>query len=272
MPRKTNPSKVAAAMKRVDDAVASAEDGKFSVGRVEKKLGNGKFLVRFAPGVSGTCQVAITGKVLRGGKSSDFHADLGDWIIYDVAEVQGIVTPRTPHFFKRLKREGRIPDLPELVRTGEADDAEEGGFDFVDEEDVDADDARKAYLNGMVDTASAAQSVQSHADADDAVRVARVAASRANAYKNRRATRDDRVAAALTAVAEDPELEAMREMIAERALTQSSADKERHRQQQEAARKERESFEAMQREVADVRAALAAPIALPIVAGSWEEA
>jgi hypothetical protein len=203
-------------MKRTDDAVSAAEDGMFSVGRVEKKLGYGGFLVRFGTGAADTCQVSICGKVLRGGKASDFHAELGDWLVYDGSEVQGIVTSRSPDLFKRLKRAGRVPVLPDLGgEDGSADD--EGGFDFEVLED--AEEARMAYLGGL-------EGARSLADADAMVRAARVAASRAAAYKNRRATRDARVAAALE---EDPELIAQREWEAEQRAAQSAADRARAR-------------------------------------------
>ena len=217
MPRKPNPSKVAAAMKRTEDAVSAAEDGAFSVGRVEKKLGHGGFLVRYGTGSADTCQVSICGKVLRGGKASDFHADVGDWLVYDVTEVQGIVTSRSPDLFKRLKRAGRVPALPDLGGDGALKDGlEDFGFEFEDE-DEDTEDEREAYLGGL-------EGARSLADADAMVRTARVAASRLNAYKNRRATRDARVAAALE---EDPELAAQREWETERRAAQSAYDRER---------------------------------------------
>jgi hypothetical protein len=217
MPKKPNPSKVASAMKRTEDAVEAAVDGRFGVGRVEKKLGHGTFTVRYGKGASETCQVAICGKVLRGGKTSDFHADLGDWIVYDGTEVQGIITSRTPDLFKRLKKARRIPMLPDLGGEGVGQEDDEFGFEF--EADVDAEEARETYLGSL-------EGARSLAEADEMVRAARVAASRANAYRNRRAHRDDRIAAAL---AEDPEVAAQREWEAEQRAARSAADRERAR-------------------------------------------
>jgi len=218
MPRKTNPSKVAAAMKRTDDAVSAAEDGQFEIGRVEKNLGHGSFRVRYGSGKDNLCSVSITGKVLRGGKASDFHASLGDWVVYDGTEIQGIITSRRPDLFKRLKRAGRVPTLPDLESDGRPVDIdEEGGFDFEEAEDMDGDDNRATYLGGL-------EGARSLADADAMVRAARVAASRANAYRNKRATREERVAAAL---AEDPELAAEHELAAEYRAAQSAYDRMR---------------------------------------------
>jgi hypothetical protein len=219
MPRKTNPSKVASAMKRTDDAISAAEDGKFEVGRVEKKLGHGGFLVRYGLGKDDTCQVSITGKVLKGGKASDFYANIGDYVVYDGAEVQGIVTTRSPDLFKRLKRAGRVPTLPDLESDGRVVDVgDDSGFVFEEAEEDNAA-ARQSYLGGL-------EGARNLADADAMIRSARVAASRLNAYKNRRATRDERVAAALS---EDPEVAAERELMAEYRAAQSAYDRERAR-------------------------------------------
>lgn len=204
-------------MKRTEDAVEAAVDGLYDVGRVEKKLGHGTFTVRYGKEASQTCQVSICGKVLRGGKTSDFHADLGDWIVYDGTEVQGIITSRNPDLFKRLKKAGRVPVLPDGGAGGGPAEDEDIGFDF--EHDEDTDEARVAYLGNL-------EGAKSLAEADAMVRAARVAASRANAYRNKRATRDERVAAAL---ADDPEAAAQREWDAEQRAARSSADRERAR-------------------------------------------
>lgn len=217
MPKKPNPSKVASAMKRTEDAVEAAVDGRYGVGRVEKKFGHGGFLVRYGKADSETCRVSICGKVLRGGKTSDFHADLGDWIVYDGTEVQGIITSRSPDLFKRLKKAGRIPTLPDLGGAGVLADDEDIGFDI--EHDEDSEEARQAYLGGL-------EGAKSLAEAEAMVRAARVASSRANAYRNKRATRDERVAAAL---AEDPEVAAQREWEAEQRAARSAADRSRAR-------------------------------------------
>ncbi len=239
-------------MKRTAEAVEAAVDGSFGVGRVEKKLGHGTFTVRYGKGASETCQVAICGKVLRGGKTSDFHADLGDWIVYDGAEVQGIITSRTPDLFKWLKKAGRIPTLPDL--GGEGASKEGGDFGFEFEIEADAEEAREAYLGGL-------EGARSLAEADEMVRAARVAASRANAYKNRRACRDERIAAAL---ADDPEAAAQREWEAEQRAARSTADRERAR----AAAASREAAGAGPADEADE----AEPaVALP-TADCWEDA
>lgn len=222
MTRKANTSKVASAIRRTEAAVSAAEDGKFEIGRVEKNLGNGSFIVRYGKGSADTCQVSICCNVLRGGKASDFHADRGDWVVYDGTEIQGIITSRTPDLFKRLKRAGRVPVLPDLESDGRAVDVyEEGGFTFEEAEDEDTEDdavARETYLGGL-------EGARSRAEADAMVRAARVAASRANAYRNKRATREERVAAALR---EDPELAAQRELETQRRAKQSAADRARN--------------------------------------------
>lgn len=219
MSRKSNPSKVASAMKRTDDAISAAEDGKFEVGRVEKKLGHGGFLVRYGTAATATCQVSITDKVFKGGKAFDFYANIGDYVVYDGKAIQGIVTSRSPDLFKRLKRAGRVPTLPDLESDGRVVDVgDDSGFVFEEAEEDNAV-ARQTYLGGL-------EGARNRADADAMIRSARVAASRLNAYKNRRATRDERVAAALS---EDPEVAAERELMAEYRAAQSAYDRERAR-------------------------------------------
>ncbi len=220
MPGGPNPSKVASANIRNETAISAVERGELLVGRVEKTLGNGYFRARHGVRDDATRQVSVSG-VFRVGAASPFFLRPGDWVIYDgkgrgVVCAEGVITSKTPDSYRRLKRAGLIPSLPDLDGIGgmmsyTLDDV----IEFVD--DTPEEEA-------WSDPKATAKNLRQAADMAHA---ARRAAGLANAYKNRASGTAARIAARVAEPEFDPEREAELELLAERRAAQSAVDKAR---------------------------------------------
>jgi hypothetical protein len=106
MPKKVSVHRLASQAIHLSDALSAALEGKFQVAPIEKTLGNCSFRVTLPSGQ--THIVAITSKVLRGGRTSAARAEVGHYLIYDKTEVMGVVN--TKKDLKALIAAGRVSE------------------------------------------------------------------------------------------------------------------------------------------------------------------
>jgi hypothetical protein len=108
MPKKVNAHRLASQAIHLSDALSAAAEGKYDIGLIEKALGNCSFRVALCGKSGGTRIVAITSRVLRGGRSSAARAEAGHYLIIDNKEVLGVVN--TQKDLKALVKAGRVSD------------------------------------------------------------------------------------------------------------------------------------------------------------------